>query len=289
MSYGRPTVERRQLGLMLKKLREQKGVSQNEAAHVIGRKQTRISRAELGVGSLAPEELAKLLDFYGVPKEGQTTALALGAQARKRQRGRTYTDQLPRSFERLADLQADAETIGFYDTGIVPGLAQSPDYARSIIAAFDGVWWESSAMEVENRLAFRMEQQRRVLESEAPKTISFVLTESALGQVVGSASVLRGQILHLLQLSERRNVAVRVLARSVPDNPLLGGGLITLDFGSSAPRIAFVPALFGPSTYHDQEADTGPMFRAFESAERLALPEEPTRALLIDMLKELGS
>ncbi|QIZ34048.1 helix-turn-helix transcriptional regulator [Saccharopolyspora sp. ASAGF58] len=289
MSYGRPTVERRQLGLMLKKLRELKGVSQNDAAREIGRKQTRISRAENGVGSLAREELARLLDFYGISEDERATALALGNQARKRQRGRTYADNLPRSFERLADLQADAEAIGFYETGIVPGLAQSPDYARAVIMAFDGVWWETSVLEVESRLEFRMEQQRRVLEAAVPKDISFVLTETALDQVVGGVSVLRGQLLHLLQLSERPNVAVRVLPSSVPDNPLLGGGLITLDFGTSAPRIVFVPVLYGPSTYHDQEVDTVPMFRAFEAVEKISLAEESSRTLLIDKLKRIGS
>ncbi|MGW5648424.1 Scr1 family TA system antitoxin-like transcriptional regulator [Saccharopolyspora sp. NPDC003752] len=127
------------------------------------------------------------------------------------------------------------------------------------------------------------------MEADEPKAISFILTETALNQVVGDVSVLRGQILHLLQLSERPDVAVRVLPSSAPDNPLLGGGLITLDFGTSAPRIAFVPALYGPSTYHDREADTAPMFRAFAATERRALTEEPSRMLLIEKLKEFGS
>lgn len=288
MGYGRQTVERRQLGLMLKKFRERKGVSQADAAREIGRKQTRVSRAENGVGSLAPEELESLLDFYGINENERATALALGGQARKRQRGRTYTDHLPRAFERLADLQADAHSIGFYETGIVPGLAQSPDYAREVIAACDGVWWERSESEVRNRLDFRLEQQRRVLEADLPKDISFVLNETVLCQVVGSVSVLRGQILHLLRLGERPNVSVQVLTTTEPRNPLLGAGLITLDFGGSAPRIAFVSGTFGPAIYHDQEEDTGPMFRAFEIVRARALDHDRSRALLIDKLRELG-
>ncbi|WP_165968083.1 helix-turn-helix domain-containing protein [Saccharopolyspora elongata] len=205
---------------------------QNDAAREIGRKQTRISRAENGVGSLAPEELAQLLDFYGVKGDMRATALALGAQARKRQRGRTYTDQLPRSFERLADLQANAMAIGFYETGIVPGLAQTRDYAKAVIAAF---WWKSPEVDVENLLSFRIDQQRRVLQADPPKELTFVLTETALDQVVGSAEVLRSQLLHLLQLGERHNATVQIMCRDVPDNPLLGGGLITLDFGDAAP------------------------------------------------------
>ncbi|MGW1677481.1 helix-turn-helix domain-containing protein [Saccharopolyspora sp. NPDC002376] len=287
MGYGRPTVERRQLGLMLKKLRERKGVSQNDAAAAIGRKQARISRAEIGVGSLAQDELAELLNFYGVPEGEQATALALGAQARKRQRGRAYADQLPHSFERLADLQADAKSIGFYEAGVVPGLAQSADYVRAVIDAGDGVWWSSSEHEVESRVAFRLEQQRRVLEANEPKRVALVLSEAAVDQVVGSASVLRGQLLHLLQLGERPNVTVQVLSSGVRNNPLLGGGLVTLDFGSAVPRIAFVSVLYGPGIYHDQEEDTAPMFRAFERVQELALDEASTRDLLIDKLKDL--
>ncbi|SDZ13809.1 hypothetical protein SAMN05216215_104830 [Saccharopolyspora shandongensis] len=156
---------------------------------------------------------------------------------------------------------------------------------RAVIATGDGVWWDSSDQELENRVAFRLEQQRRVLDASEPKAISFVVTEIALDQVVGSTSVARGQVLHLLQLGERPNIAVQVLPRTVPNNPLLHGGLITLDFAPSAPRIAFAPVPYGPSTYHDQEADTGPMFRAYERVRELALDLDSSRTLLIDKLK----
>ncbi|MER5394263.1 helix-turn-helix transcriptional regulator [Saccharopolyspora sp. NPDC002686] len=287
MGYGRPTVERRQLGLMLKKLRERKGVSQNDAAAAIGRKQARISRAEIGVGSLAQDELAELLNFYGVPEEEQATALALGAQARKRQRGRAYADQLPHAFERLTDLQADARSIGFYETGIVPGLAQSPDYVRALMRAGDGAWWNSDSEEAERRIAYRLNQQNRVLGSDMPKSVVFVLTETSLHQIVGSVAVLRGQILHLLQLNERPDISVQVVPSECPDNPLLGGGLITLDFDGVAPRIAF-SASHGPATYHDREEDTEPMFQAFDRVRQLALTPEETGDLLLARLKDMS-
>ncbi|MER6990497.1 helix-turn-helix transcriptional regulator [Saccharopolyspora hirsuta] len=286
MPTGRQTVERRQLGLMLRRLRDRAGRTQQQAARAIGRDTARISQVETAKGSFSTDELKTLLDFYEVTEDERQTVLELGAQARKRQRGRTYTDQLPRSFERLADLQADAKAIGFYEAGVVPGLAQSADYIRAVIESGDGVWWDSSEQEVESRIAFRLEQQRRVLEADEPKDVALVLTEAAVDQNVGSASVLRGQVLHLLQLGERSNVTVQVLPSSVRNNPLLGGGLITLDFGDAAPRIAFVSVLYGSGIYHDQAEDTGPMFRAFERVRDLALDEEPTRDLLIDKLKD---
>lgn len=287
MSAGRQTVERRQLGLMLRRFRDRAGKTQQQAARAIGRDTARISQVETAKGSFSPEELTTLLDFYEVDETERQTALGLGAQARRRQRGRTYTDQLPLAFERLADLQADAKSIGFYEASVVPGLAQSADYVKAVIATGDGVWWEPSEQELDSRVAFRLEQQRRVLEASEPKDISFVVTEIALEQVVGSNSVVRGQVLHLLQLGERPNVAVQVLPRAVPNNPLLHGGLIALDFAHAAPRIAFVPVLYGPSTYHDQEADTGPMFRAYERVRELALDRDASRALLIEKLKDM--
>ncbi|MCA1193182.1 DUF5753 domain-containing protein [Saccharopolyspora sp. 6V] len=188
------------------------------------------------------------------------------------------------SFERLADLQADAGAIGFYDTGIVPGLAQSADYARAVFTACDGIWWPSSAAEVQRRLDFRLEQQRRVLEAPEPKDIALVLTETALDQVVGSPEVLRGQLEHLLGLGARDDVTVQVVPRSVPNNPVLGEGLITLDFGAAAPRIAFKGS-HAPATYYDHEEDTTPMFRAMDRLRELASSPEESVVLLSEKLR----
>ncbi|WP_407926282.1 Scr1 family TA system antitoxin-like transcriptional regulator [Halosaccharopolyspora lacisalsi] len=82
----------------------------------------------------------------------------------------------------------------------------------------------------------------------------------------------RGQILHLLQLAERPNLTVQALRRDVPNNPILGGSLSTLDLGDAAPRIAFSPVTYGPSTYHDQEKEAGPMFRALDRERELPPP-----------------
>lgn len=286
MRAGRQTVERRQLGLTLKRLRERAGKTQQDAARALKRDAARISQVETAKGSFSVEELTVLLDFYNADAAERQLVLDLGRQARTRQRGRAYIDQLPRAFERLADLQADAKQIGFYETGIVPGLAQTREYVTALMHAGDGYWWPRSSAEVDRRVEFRLEQQRRVLDSDDTKQVAFVLTETALHQVVGGRSVLRGQILHLLQLNERSDVAVQVIRSDVPDNPLLGGGLITLDFGASAPRIAFTTS-HGTSTYHDQEADVFPMFRAFDRVRDSALPPEETSDLLLAKLKDM--
>lgn len=286
MSSGRQTVERRQLGLMLRRYRAARGRSQAETAARIGKDPTHLGRVERGTGSLHAEELTALLDYLDVSGEDRATAMSLAAQARKRQRGSSYTDVLPRGFQRLADLEADATVIYSYEIGIVPGLAQSREYVRALISTGTGVWWDELEQELENRVEFRLDQQRRVLESSPAKSLSIVCTEDALRHVVGGTAVMRGQVLHLLTLAERHAVQVRIVPDGAVDNPLLGGGIIVLEFDGS-PRIGAASVAFGPVTYHDEQPETDALLRAFDRTRELALTPDASRDRLITALKEL--
>lgn len=280
------TVERRQLGLLLKRLRTQADVSQGAAARAIGRKQTQLSRVEGGQGSLSVEQLTVLLDLYGAADEDREVVLSLGTQARRRQRGRTYTDELPGGFQRLAALEADAIAIRSYEDSVIPGLIQSPDYVRRSLSSASGFWWEESDDELDNRVRFRLERQQEVLDSEKAKTLHFIFGEEALRRVVGDRSVMRGQILHLLALLERlAGLTIQIIPTNAPDNPAPGGGFVVLEYASS-PRIGLASTVYGPSAYHDQDADTDVMLRVFERLSALALSPEQTRSLLIAELKE---
>jgi hypothetical protein len=85
--------------------------------------------------------------------------------ARKRQKRRVYVDQLPDAYQRFADLAASATEINCYETGVISGLLQSEGYVRAILSEGEGMRWEPSANEAADRLAYRVERQRRVLES----------------------------------------------------------------------------------------------------------------------------
>ncbi len=284
MGMAQQTVERLQLGAALGRLREAADKSQQEAAEALGLSTGRISQIEHAKGTLSVEELGRLLDFYGVHGSERETVLALGAVSRKRQKRRGYVDNLPQPFQRLTDLQASAEVVGWYECGVVPGLAQSPDYIRALLGSADSVFWEASEQETADRIEFRLQQQRQLLAAPAPRKIKLIFTEDTLHHVVGGPSVMRGQVLHLLQMIEQHpRISVRVVPNAVPDNPALGGGLMVLDFAESTP-VAFASVLHGPYTYYDQPADTDPMRRIFGRVEELALSADDTRALLIGML-----
>ncbi|RKT51719.1 helix-turn-helix domain-containing protein [Saccharothrix australiensis] len=284
MGMAEQTVERRQLGLALARLRDDAGRSQLEAGRAIGRSAGRISQIEHGKGTLGPDELIKLLDFYEVGNDERATILALGTASRRRVKPRGYLDVLPQPFKRLGELQAAAEVISWYECGVMPGLVQSPQYIRSLLGSADSIFWEASEEETSERIEFRLAQQRLVLESQSPRKINLIFTEDTLHHVVGGPSVMRGQVLHLLQMMEEYPMLdVRVVPNAVPDNPALGGGLVVLDFPEGTP-VAFVSTLYGAYTYYHQPSDIQPMRRIFERVHQLALSAENTRSLLVNTL-----
>ncbi|GAA2666292.1 MULTISPECIES: helix-turn-helix transcriptional regulator [Actinosynnema] len=289
MSSVRPTVERLQLGVSLTRLRTAARKSQSEAASAIDRTAARLSQVENGKGSLGTEELVKLLDFYDIRGNERNTILALGAAARRRSVRRGYVDTLPEPFQRLVEMQVAASRISWYECGVIPGLVQSPDYLQAIMRTGNSIYWESSEEETGNRISFRLDHQRRVLECSDPKEITVIFTEDSLQHVVGGTSVMRGQALHLLQLLERHeNLTIGIVPNNAVDNPALGGGLVLLDFQESSP-VSFAPLLYGPCTYYDQAEDLATMQRMYDRVEELALSRENTRELLIDLVRKDAS
>lgn len=281
MGRVRQTLERRQLGIALRRLRVDSGRTRQEAADRLGKVRSRIAELEDGKSTIAPTDLAALLDYYEVGSDERSTVLALAAEARKRQPKRPYTDVLPRSFQRFADMEASALRVRSYEASIVPGLLQSRDYVRAVMSDGDGVWWTASADEVEQRTAARLERQARFLESSEAREMHFIVTEEALRAVVGSVKIRNGQLAHLAALvRERPQLQLQVLPAG-SGNPARGGGFTLFDFGDRGVPVGFCSATFGPSMYFDGESDVELLHRAFQrltgsslnTAESLALIE----------------
>ncbi|MET9631511.1 helix-turn-helix transcriptional regulator [Lentzea sp. NPDC006480] len=281
VGQARQTVERLQLGLTLHRLRLAADKSQQEAAEVIGRSAGRLSQVENGKGALGTEELTRLLDFYRVSGVERATVLALGRASRRRQPRLGYLDSLPDSYVRFMDLLAAAQRISWYECGIIPGLVQSPSYVTGIHRAGSSLRPDEETTE---RIAFRRNLQQQVLSVGKAESIDVIFTEDALLHVVGDASVMREQVLHLLQLQEQHPVlSIRVIALDTPDNPGLGGGLVSLEYDTAAP-IAYATSLYGPPIYYDQPAPTERMRNLFEGVADIALSPRDSRTMLLDFL-----
>jgi transcriptional regulator with XRE-family HTH domain len=280
MGRARQTFERRQLGLTLRRLREESGKTQQAAADALGKARSRIVQLEDGEGTPTSADLDKLLGLYGVAD--RATVVALATEARKRQKRRAHVDLLPDSFQRLADLEASASEIHSFESAIVPGLLQCPDYIRAVMAEGNGIWWPANAPDPEERLAFRLDRQVRVFAEVEEKDLRFVLSGQALRDQVGDREVMRAQLTHLLNLP---GVKVQVLMNGA-GNPARGGGLTVLGFGGRGSPVGLSSITYGPSTYFDDEHDIVLLRNAFERVSELALSRQESANVIESLLEE---
>ncbi len=152
--------------------------------------------------------MLKLLDFYQVadPERGQLLALAHDA----RQKGwwEDYADVIPDEYLTLIGLEAEASSLAQWQVEVVPGLLQTEEYARQILLAYQQVVPNPPSV-IDKRVRVRMIRQE-VLTRDPPLELSVVLDESVLLRRVGSHSVMRAQLLQLVEASGLPNVTLRI-------------------------------------------------------------------------------
>jgi transcriptional regulator with XRE-family HTH domain len=225
-SAAGPAVPRLILGERLRELREACGMSRAEAAWEIRGSESKMSRLERGRTGCKPRDVADLLTRYGVTDEAErATLLALAEQANAPVWWQAYADEVPSWFETYLGVEQAADVIRVYEVQFVPGLLQTADYARAVIrldrrrGAFQAPGWERR---VERRTELRLERQR-ILRQARPARLWAVIDEAALRRPVGGPAVLRGQLGHLVAMSELPHVTIQVMPFHAGGHAAAGG------------------------------------------------------------------
>lgn len=117
-------------------------------------------------------------------------------------------------FEEFAECEAHCRRLRSFQTGVIPGLFQTPEYAAALAAA--GVRRASiTQAQADETLAFLAARQKRVLERPTPPTIHAVMDESCLTRLVGGRAVMVRQLDHVSRLADRPNITVQVAPLSL--------------------------------------------------------------------------
>lgn len=231
-----PTVRRRELGVLLKSLRTRKGWTVEYVAERLKVSSSKVSRLENGLRGVSAADIANLCNLYDVDVEQrqQLTELARAS----RQRARWQPLGLP--YSTYIGLEADAISISDYGLGIMPGLLQTPDYARAVVRAAVPRWVPDV---VKQRVEGRMLRQQ-LLFSEHPPRFEAVVDESVLHRVVGSHAIMRAQLQRLLELGELPGVTLRVIPYSAGALPAGNNKFIILRFAQRAvPDVVYIEGL----------------------------------------------
>ncbi|MFI0487015.1 helix-turn-helix domain-containing protein [Actinomadura sp. 9N215] len=203
-----PTVTSMLVGARLRRLRETRGISRAAAGAVIGVSQAKLGRLELGRTAIDLDDLTKLLTLYEVDGFELQTLLALAGQGDTPAWWQAYREVVPPWFEAYLNLEPLAIRIRSYDVDYIPGLLQTPDYARAVIRHGHP---DADDRAIECRVRMRLHRQQ-ILHRSTPPQVWVVIDETALRAGFGGRETMRAQLRHLIEIAiSRRHVTVQVL------------------------------------------------------------------------------
>lgn len=211
MSGEGSTLRRRRLGLALRHLREQCGMTGQQAASALERSPSWISRLEagrLGVRGLRVRELRDIFELYGVSDENTRAELEeLAQEGRERRWWSKYADFISPDLAMYLGYENDAQSIWVYDANLIPGLLQTEAYMRSVLGQ---IVPPLAPDKIDAAVQIRLTRQQ-ILAREHPAQCAIVLEEPAVRRPIGSAETRRDQVRALVAAARRPNIDLRVV------------------------------------------------------------------------------
>ncbi|TDC38941.1 XRE family transcriptional regulator [Micromonospora sp. 15K316] len=279
-----PTVLRMLLGAQLRRLRESSGVTREGAGWEIRASESKISRMELGRVGFKERDVADLLTLYGVKDdEEREVLLKLARDANSPGWWHRYGDVLPSWFQSYLGLEAAAALIRTYEVQFVPGLLQTPAYARAVVLLGHGA---AAPDEIDRRVGLRVRRQE-LLRRANPPQLWAVLDEAALRRPLGGPDVMRGQLDALIEATRLANIRLQIVPFTAGGHAAAGGAFSILRFGDQdLPDIVYIEQLTS-ALYLDKRDDLDHYALAMERLCVEAEPPERTPELLTRLRDEL--
>jgi transcriptional regulator with XRE-family HTH domain len=278
------TARRMLVGARLKRLREAKGISREAAGFTIRASESKMSRLELGKVSFKERDVADLLVLYGVGDPDERDEIReMARQANRPGWWRAYEDVLPAWFDNYVGLEETAAAIRTYEIQFVPGLLQTPEYARAVI---ESGLPTPQPNEVDRAIALRMARQR-LLGRANPPHLWAVIDEAALRRPVGTAATSKAQLAHLLDLTVRSSITLQILPLSASAHAVAGGAFTLLRFGDlDLPDIVYLEQLLN-AVYIDRRDQVEGYALVLERLAVEALTPDDTTRLLHQLLTDV--
>jgi hypothetical protein len=273
------------LARQLQALREKAGLTYDQAAEAIYSSAWTVRRMERAEGGLKPLTVKGLLLAYGVTDPAEIDAfLALARQASSRGWWHSYDDVLPSWFSTFIGLEEAATLIRGYDPHSIPGLLQTPDYARaSVRTGFP----DATKAEAERRVSLRLARQQ-ILERADPARLWLVIDETALRRPAATAGpvVMRAQLAQLIDAAARPNITLQILPFTAGLHPAMYGPFRLFRFDHPGqPDIVYGESLTS-AYYIDKPDETATYARALDRISAQAPAPDHTLTILHDIQKE---
>lgn len=226
-----PVVPRRRLRTELKRARLEARQTQSDVAVAMDWSLSKIIRIEAGTVSISTNDLKALLRQYKIVDRARTgELLALGKAARGRTWWSQYRGKASPGLLDLIGYETAASTRRNFEPLVIPGLLQTREYARAVIAALnEGVTTDRMDALVQIRM-----RRQELMNRANPPELLFILDEAAVRRVTGGPDVMRHQLRHLMEVAEKPNVTIEVVPFSAGVRNGMRTSFVVLEFPDAA-------------------------------------------------------
>lgn len=273
MADSSPTVRQRELGLRLRQLRTELGLTVEDVADKLMCSAAKVSRLETGARRPILRDVRDLCELYHVDDATAAELMGLTRQAREQGWWARYDDLNLSPYIGLEQASAAITTHCMY---WMPALLQTEEYARAIIRAIapkieDGI--------LEQRVQARMRRQR-LLYRDNPPRYRVLIDELAFRRGVGSDHTMAAQIDRVQELSQDGRATVQVIPFDAGAYPAADVMFTVLEFDDPLlSTVVFIESLVSHQ-YYERPDDVARYREAIENIRDSALsPRESVRYL----------
>jgi transcriptional regulator with XRE-family HTH domain len=246
-----PTAVRRALGQRLRAMRLAKEMTVAEAADMVGIGQSTLTKIELAQMVASRANVEKLLDFYELGGDEREVLLEMLKDGNRKEWWES-AHTLRLKFGNYLSLESVATAVQAYDTTLVHGLLQTPDYARAVIGAGRP---DLLAHEADQLVATRMRRQSALTQTdEPPLTLWSIMDEAVLRRQIGGRETMFAQLQRLIKASELPNVNLLVMPDDMGTHAGLDGPLAILQFETGTRPVVYVECQAG-NLYMEKDED----------------------------------
>lgn len=270
-----PEVKRRLLKVALRHEREACGLAQKQVSDTLDWSVSKIIRIEAGAVGLSATDLRALMDLYKITDERRQAELLELARGSRKQSWSEYSDVYSAAARTLFGYEAAARAIFKYEPTFIPGLLQTEEYARALLAAGG-----HSEDEIERMVRGRLERQE-LLEQDPHPRLEFILGEAALSRAVGGPGVMLHQLERLKDLASRPGISLQVLPFEAGAHPRMGEAFTILEFADeNLDDIIYLENAGRDSTSREDPETTAAYRRDFVVLQGLAKQSKDFAAIL---------
>ncbi|GGY38917.1 helix-turn-helix domain-containing protein [Streptomyces tanashiensis] len=265
---GRSQEPRKRFAEELKLLRTERGLSLRKLGEVAGWDWSLFSKMEKGETLGGPEVVQALDQYYGTGRMLLALwELAVGDPTQFKERYRRYMT-----------LEAEAMSLWYYAVGAMPGLLQTPHYARTLLAS-GGMDGEELTIQSEARIG-----RCELLSGDGAPPFRAILSETVLRTPLPVRAHWQEQLEYLLAIGERQNITIQVVPHAAGPHALTNTDVMFLRLADGRP-VAWVETDYAGDLVEEAAAVERLQLR-YDRVRDLALSPADSRKFIMRVLEE---